>query len=1692
MTDVAGNAATCTQSVTITDDQAPVVTCPADITVDADPGACAALVNFAPATAADNCSVDTIENDFNGSADASGTYPVGTTTITWTATDIHGNTHTCQQNVTVVDNQLPTITCAANLTQTADAGQCGAMVDLEVPATTDNCGVASIENDYNNSGDADDTYPVGTTIITWTVTDVNGNTNTCTQEVTITDDEQPSIACGAAISQSADAGVCQALVDVDAPATDDNCAVASIGNDYTGTDDADGIYPVGTTVITWTVTDIHGNTNTCTQSVTVTDDEQPSITCPADLTQTADAGVCVAALDLDVPATADNCGVASIENDYNGTDDADDIYPVGTTVITWTVTDIHGNTNTCAQEVTVTDDELPTITCPADVNQTSDSGACEAAVVIAAPATADNCGVASVVNDYNGTADASDVYPVGTTTIIWTVFDLAGNTATCEQTVTITDDEAPAITCGAAITQTADTGVCQAAVAIAAPGMADNCGVASIVNDYNNTADASDVYPVGTTVITWTLTDIHGNTNTCTQEVTVTDDEQPQIACAGDMTQTADAGGCDAVVTIEVPVTADNCGVASIVNDYNGTASASDVYTIGTTTITWSVIDIHGNTSTCLQTVTITDDELPTITCPADVNQTADAGVCEAAVLIAPAVADDNCGVASVVNDYNGTADASDVYPVGTTMITWTVTDLAGNTATCEQTVVITDDEAPSITCPADISQTAETGVCQAAVLVTLPGVNDNCAVATVTNDYTGTSDASDVYPVGTTTISWTVTDIHGNSTTCAMEVTVNDDEAPQVVCPDAVTLGSDLGTCEAAITLDAPFHMDNCGVDTVINDYNGTSDASDTYPVGTTVVTWTVTDIHGNVTTCTQEVTVEDTEAPAIACPADAVVFVNDQCEFEVPDYTGSTTSSDNCDMDLTLTQTPAPGTVLSGSGTVQTITVTATDDAGNATSCSFDITLDDAIAPAITCPGTQTEFVNDACEFTMPDYTGMAGVTDNCDAFTVTQSPEAGTVFTLGTFEVTLTATDPDGNFTTCVFDMVVMDNTAPVVTCPADVVEPLGEACSFTLLDYTEQVVASDNCSDVTIVQTPAPGTEISANQTITMDVTDESGNLTTCTFEVILEDFIAPEITCPGDIEVESTVGECGAVVNYPLVEASDNCTVADVSLIEGLTSGSFFPVGTTVVTWEVTDSFGNTASCSFEVTVEDKEAPAIACPEDIAVDTDLGVCGAVVTYNLPAVSDNCEVAELTLTEGLASGETFPVGETEVSFEVIDIHGNESECTFVVTVTDAEAPTVVACPEDIVVNNDAGECGAEVTFEAPEVTDNCGVEDVELVDGLEGGEFFPLGTTTNTWMITDEAGNISFCTFTVTVEDAEAPVISCPEDVIVSNDPGICGAVVEFPAPEMTDNCGNPTMVQTGGLLSGDLFPVGATPISYEATDETGNVFICTFNVIVEDTEAPVIECGEDIVQEDPIVTYELPAYSDNCGAELQLVAGLESGDVFPHGITEVVYMAIDEAGNSVECGFSVLVNTPPTGNDDTADLLEEDDEIEIDVLNNDWDLDGDEIHICGAWAAEGEVEIEDGLLIYSVEDDWCGVDTVTYVVCDEYFASDTAQVLIQVECFIDLIIPEAFSPNGDGTNDTFEILGLEDFPGNELIVFNRWGHQVYKATDYQSDWGGQADVKLTLGNGLLPTGTYFYILKLGEERRPVKGYVYLKR
>ncbi|MFM1930992.1 MAG: hypothetical protein RL226_295 [Bacteroidota bacterium] len=190
---------------------------------------------------------------------------------------------------------------------------------------------------------------------------------------------------------------------------------------------------------------------------------------------------------------------------------------------------------------------------------------------------------------------------------------------------------------------------------------------------------------------------------------------------------------------------------------------------------------------------------------------------------------------------------------------------------------------------------------------------------------------------------------------------------------------------------------------------------------------------------------------------------------------------------------------------------------------------------------------------------------------------------------------------------------------------------------------------------------------------------------------------------------------------------------------------------------------------------------------------------------------------------------------------------------------------------------------------------------------------------------------------------------------------------------------------------------------------------------------------------------------------------------------------------------VLVNTPPDAEDDEATFLEEDDSIGIDPLNNDFDADGDDLTISEATAGNGVVEILGDFIYYTPNNDWCGTDTITYVACDPFNACDTAIIVVQVECFIDLIIPEAISPNGDGVNDRFEIIGLEDYPGNRLTIYNRWGRMIFEEDEYSNSFEGYSMDALTIGNGLLPEGTYFFVLELGDSGlKPVKGYIYINR
>ena len=481
------------------------------------------------------------------------------------------------------------------------------------------------------------TFPLGTTTNTFEVEDVFGNTADCSFDVIVTDNELPTVTCPTDVTVAPDAGLCTASgVNLGTPTSGDNCGVA------TTTNDAPLTFATGNTTVTWTVTDNSGNTATCTQTVTVTGGGVLTITCPADISLTTDAGVCTTSgASLGSPIVSGGCGGTTVTND------APALFPLGSTTVTWTVTDNANNTATCTQIVTVTDDELPTIACPADVNATTDAGVCTATVSLGTATTADNCGVASTTND----APAS--FPLGSTTVTWTVTDNSGNTATCAQTVTVTDAELPTIICPADVTVNTDAGICSASgIVLGNEVTGDNCGVASTTND------APSTFNLGATTVTWTVTDNSGNTATCTQVVTVADVEVPTIVCPADLALNTDAGVCTASgASLGNASANDNCGVSSLTND------APANFPVGVTTVTWTAADASGNTATCTQTVTVTDAELPIVTCPADINTTTDAGVCIATVNLGNPTSSDNCGVASTTND----APAS--FGIGTTTV---------------------------------------------------------------------------------------------------------------------------------------------------------------------------------------------------------------------------------------------------------------------------------------------------------------------------------------------------------------------------------------------------------------------------------------------------------------------------------------------------------------------------------------------------------------------------------------------------------------------------------------------------------------------------------------------------------------------------------------------------------------------------------------------------------------------------------------------------------------------------------------------------------------------------------------------------------------------------------------------------------------------------------------------------------------
>ncbi|TBR25437.1 MAG: HYR domain-containing protein, partial [Candidatus Nitrosotenuis sp.] len=553
------------------DTKKPTIVPPKDIYVEATGGL--TPVGLGKAIANDESGIKSLTNN------APSEFPLGITTVIWTAIDGSGNMGIATQTVTVGDSTPPVINGLSDIVSEAQGTQ--NKVNLGNPTVTDSVGVLTITND------APETFPLGETTVIWTAIDVAKNAATATQTVTITDTKAPKIKAPAEITSEA-SSLDHNQINLGEPTVTDNSEISSITND------APEFFPLGETLVTWTAADIAGNAATATQKIVVIDTTSPVILSPKDISVEAVS-------ESSTPVTLILPNATDVQL-VTFTNDAPQFFPIGQTKITWTAIDPSGNNSTATQTISVVDTTAPVLTVPENIIQEA-TGPTGNVVSLGQPTTQDISEVSSVSNN------APSDYPFGSTTVTWTATDKYGNSVSSNQNVTIIDTTLPKLTAPADVTVEA-TSISENVVTLGEPKVSDLVGVDSVTND------APSAFHLGQTTVTWTAKDTSGNTSTATQLVSVIDTTSPEITLPQDITMEA-TGPSGTAVPIGNATASDVIGVESLTND------SPNVFNLGLTQVTWTAKDNSGNIATAIQNVTIVDTVAPSITAPSDITSEA-------------------------------------------------------------------------------------------------------------------------------------------------------------------------------------------------------------------------------------------------------------------------------------------------------------------------------------------------------------------------------------------------------------------------------------------------------------------------------------------------------------------------------------------------------------------------------------------------------------------------------------------------------------------------------------------------------------------------------------------------------------------------------------------------------------------------------------------------------------------------------------------------------------------------------------------------------------------------------------------------------------------------------------------------------------------------------------------------------------
>ncbi len=563
--------------------------------------------------------------------------------------------------------------------------------------------------------------------------------------------------------------------------------------------------------------------------------------------------------------------------------------------------------------------------------------------------------------------------------------------------------------------------------------------------------------------------------------------------------------------------------------------------------------------------------------------------------------------------------------------------------------------------------------------------------------------------------------------------------------------------------------------------DYTGQATASDNVGVtgitqspapgavaaGTVHVVLTARDAANNTASTSFDVTVRDGTPPSLTLPGNQIVEAAGPAGAAV-NYPLAT-ATDNVTASPNIDYSKARGSVFALGTT--TVTVTATDAAGNIATGSFSVLVRDTTAPALTLPQNQ-----------IIEATSAAGAVVNypaataTDAVTVTPtiiySKAAGSTFALGTTTVNVTAGDAAGNTANGSFTVLVRDTTAPTITAaPADRALAAGANGKGILPNLTGEVVASDAVGVTSITQNPVAGTVLNLGLTpVTITVADAAGNTSTAQVRITVGDQTPPVVTAPAGgftpLSIATGIGGTVALPDYAAqATASDNVGVSG-AIVQTPAAGTAVPVGPVHVVLTATDAASNAGTLALDVTVTDGTAPVLAGPlggfTSLNLQTDQTGTAALPDFTTQATATDNVAVVGAITQLPAPGAVKPAGPVSVVLSARDAAGNVGQMTILVNVNDGTLPVITSVPPDRTLA-----AGPNGTVALPDLTtevvatDNVGVAVHGITQSPAAGTPLALGIQNVTITVRDDAGNNAGAIVHVTVTDQTMPVVLAPE-------------------------------------------------------------------------------------------------------------------------------------------------------------------------------------------------------------------------------------------------------------------------------------------------------------------------------------------